>query len=162
MSARRLPSRHALLLAAAVVTAACAGRDAARATGITVSRAYYVLPAGTSPGVLYFTMSNAGPSPDTLTAIESHAGTRVLIHGPMPAMEPVRAIEIAAGATERLAPGVRHGMVSAPSPTIHAGDSVSVTLTFARAGTRTVRAAAITYADVDTATATAAPAARTE
>lgn len=139
--------------ALALTIAACAPSDTTHGTGIRVSRLYYVLPAGTSPGAIYFVMTNATAAPDTLTAIESSAGAMVMIHSPMPAMEAITAIALAPGATERLAPGVRHAMVSAPFPTIKEGDSVRVTLTFARAGPLALRAAAITYADVDTATA---------
>ena len=93
---------------------ACGAREAPRESGVDVSHLYYVLPAGESPGALYFAMTNNAATADTLTAIESAPGVMVMIHGPMPAMQAISAIEIAPGATERLAPGIRHGMVSAP------------------------------------------------
>ena len=138
-------------LATLSALSACTTREQAPA-GLRVSQCYYVMPAGESPAAIYLTMTNGAAAPDTLTAIASDAGASVVLHGPMPRMELVTMIAIAAGVTERLAPGGRHGMVTAPNPAIARGDSVTVTLRFARAGVRSLRAAAIGYADVDTAT----------
>lgn len=149
----RLAVRLAPALAAAVALAACTTREPAPPATLAISRPYYVLPAGTSPAAIYLTMTNRSATADTLTAIESEAGAMVMLHGPMPAMETIGAITIAPGTTERLAPGGRHGMVAAPRAGIQRGDSVTVTLRFAWARAIVVRAAAIGYADVDTATA---------
>ena len=131
---------------------ACTTREQAP-VGVQVSQLYYVMPAGESPAAIYLTITNGATTADTLTALESDAGDMVMIHGPMPAMATLAEIAIAAGATERLSPGGRHGMVTAPHATIERGDSITVTLRFAHAGALALRAAAIGYADVDTATA---------
>ena len=150
---RRPNLATALLLIGSVF--GCAGGDAPP-TALEVTRLFYVIPAGDAPGVLYLNIHNRTAQADTLTGLESTAGSRVMVHGPMPSMEPLSVIAIAAGATERLAPGGRHAMVISPLATIHTGDSIQVTLTFARAGKRVLRAAVISYADVDTATAVSA------
>lgn len=139
-------------LASLVSLAACATREQVPAR-VHVSQLYYVMPAGESPAAIYLTVTNGAATADTLTAIASDAGSMVTMHGPMPAMATITELVIPAGATERLAPGGRHGMVTAPHPAILRGDSVTVTLRFARAGSVSLRAAAIGYADVDTATA---------
>ena len=151
---RRARSRRLALAAVTllVAPAACTTPEQAP-VGMVVARPYYVLPAGRSPAAIYLTITNRTAVADTLTAIECDAGLMVVLHGAMPKMETLTDLAIAPGETLRLAPGARHGMVAAPRPTIMAGDSVLVTLRFARAGAVLVRAAAIGYADVDTATA---------
>ncbi|MBI3792293.1 MAG: copper chaperone PCu(A)C [Gemmatimonadetes bacterium] len=118
-------------------------------TALTVTRAFVVLPAGESPAALYATITNGTAVADTLVAVEL-AGARAMLHGPMPDMAMLDALPVAPGATERLGPGGRHGMVT--GFTGHArGDSLAVTFRFTRVGAVVVKARVIGYADVDTA-----------
>lgn len=135
---------------------ACAGEapKAPPLAALAVTRAYVVLPAGSSPAALYATLANGTAVADTLTAVElgDHA---VMLHAADMTM--VSALPVAAGATERLLPGGRHGMINAFDG--HArGDSLPLTFRFARGGAVVVKAHVIAYADVDTAAPPMAPA----
>ncbi len=146
--------RRACVTLALVLVAACEGRGASRTTpsasGVAVTRVFIVLPAGQSPAALYATITNASPTADTLRTIATSASPSVMLHGTMPGMATLDALPVAAGATERLAPGGRHGMLMGLA-SLARGDSVVVTFRFARAGDRLVQAHVIAYADVDTA-----------
>lgn len=116
---------------------------------LTVSRVFVVLPAGDSPAALYATFTNPTVAADTLRSVELSTAT-VMLHGAMPDMAMLDALPVASGATERLAPGGRHGMITGFGP--HArGDSLSLRFHFAVVGTIAVKARVIAYADVDTA-----------
>ncbi len=135
---------------AALCAVVACGRDAPPVpASLTVSRAFVVRPAGESPAALYATFTNSTTAADTLHAVEL-ASTRIMLHGPMPDMAMLDAIPVAAGATERLAPGGRHGMITGLGP--HArGDALTVIFRFAHGGAITATARVIAYADVDTA-----------
>ncbi len=140
---------------ATAALAACAGEapKAPPVAAMAVTRAYVVLPAGASPAALYATIINGTPRADTLTAVEL-GDLAVMLHGADMTM--LGAVPVAAGATERLLPGGRHGMITAFSG--HArGDSLPLTFRFARGGAVVVKAHVIAYADVDTAAPPATP-----
>ena len=142
-------SRARVVLLMLLTAAACSRGEPPLPATLDVSRAFVVIPAGESPGALYATFTNTTREADTLRAVELAPGT-VMLHGPMPAMAILEAIPVAAGASERLAPGGRHGMITGLGP-LARGDSLSVIFRFARSGTVAVKARVIAYADVDTA-----------
>jgi copper(I)-binding protein len=119
---------------------------------------------------MYFTVTNNTDAADTLLNVTTPLTPHAEIHEEMrdmtpaptgsnvPAMatmhmEPVSAVPVNAHATVRFAPGGYHVMLIGPQQTLTRGDSVAVTLHFARAGDLPGRAAVITYSDVDTAVA---------
>lgn len=117
---------------------------------IEVSSVYIVLPAGDSPAALYATIRNTTTAGDTLRMIQVPGANPVMLHAPMPTMAMLSDLPVAAGTTERLAPGRRHGMIDGfRGP--KRGDSVLVTFRFQSGRVPVVQAHVITYADVDTA-----------
>lgn len=111
-------------------------------------------PASPAPDIasLYFTVVNTGSSPDTLVAVQTDAG-RAMLHDMvtedgLSRMTHVPTIAIAAADTLRLVPGSYHVMLSHLSQPIEVGDTISVTLQFARAGELSFDAAVLTYTDV--------------
>lgn len=137
-----------------VACLACGRGDGSRATppvaGVVVTRGFVVLPAGESPAAFYATITNGTSVADTLTGVVATSAMTVLLHGAMPSMAMLDALPVAAGDSERLAPGGRHGMITG-LPALVRGDSITLTFRFAHAGPRVVWAHVITYADVDTA-----------
>ena len=112
-------------------------------------------------GAIYLVARNAGVATDTLRAIGAESAGIATLHESVhdhatnaASMRAVAAAEVPARGLLQLAPGGYHGMV-AVQRALKRGDTVPLTLTFARAGTITVNAAVIAYADVDTATAPA-------
>ncbi len=140
------------------------GALACRPTAPSVhwSRAYVVLPIVGSPAALYARIINDTDRPDTLLGIRTEAAREAEIHASMTretigagamSMAPVERLAVPAHGTLVLSPGGYHGMLTGLRPGFAPGDSITVLLRFARAGPINGRAAVITYADVDTATA---------
>jgi copper(I)-binding protein len=113
-----------------------------------------VAPASPAPDIasLYFTVVNTGQLPDTLTAVRTSIGMAMLhemvTEGGLSKMQHVPTMAIAAQDTLRLVPGSYHVMLSGLSQPIRAGDTISVTLEFERAGQLTFDAAVLTYTEV--------------
>ena len=135
----------------ALAAGACRGETPkAEPPAIEVSAVYIVLPAGDSPAALYATMRNTTAAGDTLRMIQVPGANPVMLHAPMPHMTMLSELPVAPGATARLAPGGRHGMIDGFAG--HArGDSLLVTFRFQSGRVQAVQAHVITYADVDTA-----------
>jgi hypothetical protein len=154
---------RALLVLAAALPLACA-RPAA---GVRVERAVLVLPAGTAPAPVYFTVRNDGAA-DTLTGIGVDAAAKTTMHderrdatpmdgaamGGMMTMTPVAAVPLPAGGEVRFAPGGLHGMIERLDHPLARGGIVTLTLHLSSGRTVTTAAHVIAYADLDTALAT--------
>lgn len=131
--------------------AAGAGPDAVR-----VHDAVVVEPVMGDVAVLYLAIDNPAAVADTLLAIETDttvAGA-VSIHdevageGGMTRMKPHGPLVVPAGESVRLEPGAIHGMLERLARPIHAGDSLAVTLRFARAGAVTLTIPVVGYGDL--------------
>jgi copper(I)-binding protein len=99
-------------------------------------------PMAQAAGV-FMTIKNASDQADRLTRAESPAARAVEIHqtrivGDMATMEPVPFVEIPAQGEVVLKPGGLHIMLIDPKKPIRAGDTVSMTLVFEKAGPMTL------------------------
>lgn len=83
-------------------------------------------------GAAYLRIENRGTLPDTLLEASSPAARGAMFHGG--AMAHLMVLPIPAGGELRLEPGGTHIMFSEFSAMPRAGDSLAVTLRFARAG----------------------------
>lgn len=83
-------------------------------------------------GAAYFTVQNTGSVPDTLLGISSPAAAGAMLHGG--SMAHLSVVEIPAGGTLTLKSGDTHVMLSDFITMPHAGDSLPLTVEFARAG----------------------------
>jgi copper(I)-binding protein len=96
-------------------------------------------------GAAYVTVHNQGTTPDALVRATSDAAHTVELHevvndsGVM-RMRPIEKLPIPPGATVRLEPGGYHVMLLGLTRDLKPGDTVTVDLTFERAGTITVTA----------------------
>lgn len=139
------------------------------ASGVQLEHALLVLPAGSSPAALYFTVRNAGARPDTLAGIAVEGAPHTSMHderqgrmpdggmsmGGMTMMTPVSFVPLPAGGEVRFAPGGLHGMIDRFDGVLRRGDSVRVTLRLASGRPVAAEARVIAYADLDTAMAPA-------
>lgn len=97
-------------------------------------------PAGAKVGAGYVTLKNTGSAGDNLVAATADVAGRVEIHemavvdGVMK-MRPVKALPIPAGKSVELKPGSYHIMLMELKQPLKAGDKVTGTLTFEKAGT---------------------------
>lgn len=95
-----------------------------------------------------------GPETDSLVAAAFIGAGRVEVHestereGGMRGMREVPAVPVPAGGVLSLRPGGYHVMLIGLERDLNPGDSVDVALTFARTGTRTVRAGVRSLSDL--------------
>lgn len=134
MMTRHWPSRrHAGLLL--LVLTACGGpaRPGVRAGDLLLTDGFAFAPLDSAVGAAYVTIHNAGTLPDTLLDLSSPIAEGVMAHGgDMAGMGPA-----VVGAHDSLVftPGGAHLMLMNLSALPKAGDSLALTLRFARAGT---------------------------
>lgn len=119
----------------------------AQAPGIEVSAPWARPTAGAAKtGAAYLTIENRGAAADRLVAAAAPVADTVEIHtvvkdGDVMRMRPVQAVEIAAGATQKLQPGGFHIMLIGLKAPLKAGERFPLDLTFEKAGRRTVEVA---------------------
>lgn len=132
----------AALTALGVLGAACGSDDvtaqskagATTAGDLSISEARIGEPAGPTAG-LYFTVTNDGDGPATLSGISTEVSPEVQLHetatdGDTTSMKRLTSgMEIPAGGTITLEPGGLHAMLMEVEP-IEAGDEVGLTLSF--------------------------------
>lgn len=152
------PGIAVLALAIAGAGGCAAGADANgspafRAGDLTVDHVVAPAPVGDAVAALYFRVASAGAA-DTLDSIATPAARNATLHEQMlhdgaMAMHAAPPLAVPAGGSVELAPGGTHVMLEGLTGSIAAGDSIPVTLTFRRAGTLSVVARVVTYAQLE-------------
>lgn len=144
--------RHALRrgarLGALLCLAGCAGGppEASATVGdLVLTRGFAYEPIIQASGAAYVEITNRGTAPDTLLGASSPSAAGAMLHGG--SMAHVMTLPIPAGGTLSLAPGGTHIMLSDFSAMPQAGDSLTLTLTFARAGSVTLQLPVRKYGD---------------
>ena len=135
------------LLLVAPLLAACSGTQR-----VTVSHGFAFAPVSGGTMAAYFTLVNRGRSADTLTAVVSPLASSAAVHEQMSMdgmvhMQPAGPLPIAAGDSVVLAPGGRHLMLELSGAAPAVGDSLPLTLRFARGGEVRVRLPVRAYGD---------------
>lgn len=129
--------------------------DAAR---IEVNRAYVVTPIGNAPAAGYVEIRNTGARSDTLLGISAAGLGAASIHqsvidGQRARMDAVQRLIIRAGETVQFAPGSYHAMIDPAGKPLLRGETVKLSLRFAKSGSVGADAMVIGPGDVDMATA---------
>lgn len=133
-----------LEMAEMVRAQAPAPAPAARAGGLTVSDAWArATPPGARTGAVYMTIANGGSGADRLIAAASPAAASVELHthimeGGVARMRAIEAVEVSPGQPVVFQPGGLHVMLFDLRAPLRDGESLSLTLTFARAGVVTL------------------------
>ena len=117
---------------------------------VEVHDAYGYAPVLGDVGVVYFSVTNQGSRPDTLTGVTVAGASSAMLHdqgdGDGPGeMRHVEFIRVGPGASVRLAPGGLHVMVEGMEHPPAAGDTIQVTIRFSGAGAVTVAAPVLPY-----------------
>ena len=99
---------------------------------------------------VYFVVKNTGDQADTLTGVESPSARHAMAHeemhdGGMMMMMPRSALAMPAHATVAFAPGGLHVMLEGLRSRFMPGDTLAVTLVFARAGRLPLRVPVVRY-----------------
>jgi copper(I)-binding protein len=152
------PSQTSVLLAAGLFLAGCtsAGPGATTSAGpmrvesAWARRAPATAPGGHGPaaaanGAVYLTVRNTGAAPDAIVEARTDAAHRVELHetrseGGVMRMHPRSRFDVPAGATLEMKPGGHHVMLLGLTRDLAPGDSVTLTVTFEKAGPVTVTA----------------------
>jgi copper(I)-binding protein len=128
------------------------GQDGRTVESIEVSDAYAAEPVSTDVAAAYFTIRNHGATPDTLTGGRSPIAGMAHLHRMAgmggTQMRVVEAVEVPAGGQFQLRPGGLHLMLMSLSRRPRVGDTIEITLQFARAGAITVRVPIVSYLEV--------------
>ena len=130
--------RMGLVILLAVGLAACA--PGTSTSGITVTDAWARTSATIDgAGAAYMILHNGSGEADKLIGAASTAAATVEMHESMEmdgmmSMSPVDSIEVPAGGQAELAPGGLHIMLIGLTQELKAGDKITLTLTFEKAG----------------------------
>ncbi len=124
----------------ALALAACAP-----SAPVTLRDAYGFQPVLGDVGAIYFTIDNRGDAPDTLVDVAVAGAAVAMLHEQVVVdgreeMRHVGTLAVPAHSEVVLRPGALHVMVEGFTTAPRAGDTLSVTARFARAGAVTVRA----------------------
>jgi len=134
-------SRKLLALAAIVLFA---GAAAAQTGSVEVKNAWArATPGKAENGAAYLTVES--PTGDRLTAVSTPVASKAELHtmtmeGGVMKMRPLTGIDLPAGQPVTLKPGSDHIMLLGLKQPLRPGDSVPLTLTFAKGGRREVNA----------------------
>lgn len=143
------PSRRLLTLIALVaVSLAACGTNASPATGggaMQVVDATIDVPVNPSTAAVRFVIDNETATADTLAGVSSDVGSAAVHRSDVDSegrstMLPVPSLAIPARSQVTFAPGGLHVMITGLKRELRVDDTVKLTLTFTRAGTRTVDA----------------------
>lgn len=130
------------------VVAACTRRPLARAGDIALLSAY-AHPSAGDAGAAYVRLSNTGSVADTLTAVEGPDSARAMLMGTTGGrMEMLAAVPLGPGETVAMIPGAMHVMFSGLRRDYAIGDTLRVTLHFARAGALAVAAPVVAFGEM--------------
>ena len=137
----RLLSKLALT-AVLLVSGSAAFAQAGGASKITVEQPWArATPAGAMTGAVYMTLANKTGTADRLTAAASDVAQKVQIHemavvnGIMQMRELANGLAVPANGSVTLKPGGYHVMLIGLKKQLIAGQTIPLTLTFAKAGT---------------------------
>ncbi len=110
---------------------------------LALTGGYIPQPASPDVAAAYFTVANTSSAPDTMTTVTTNVTSAVMpmqetTSSGVGTMTNLAAVTIPAHGSVQLTPGHAHLMLQTPNRTLHAGDQVTMTITFAHAGTLTL------------------------
>jgi copper(I)-binding protein len=134
-------SARDLTYPAPILRVAASEQKAAQSGPLRIEQAWSrATPGGASVGVGYLRVTNTGSTPDRLLGGASEVASRIETHdmkmedGVMKMRALSQGIEIAPGATIELKPGGMHLMIVGLKQGLKAGEAISATLRFEKAG----------------------------
>lgn len=149
MHLRSMRPMMAIAIASLSLLAGCRpapGGGSAAAGGMVVSRTVVSEPPASAPALAFFVLENRGTANDTLLAVSSPDADSAVLHTVVGGqMQRVARLLIVAGGTVRLHPGGYHLMIEGLHRELRIGDTVTLALSFARAGQVLVQAPVLQY-----------------
>lgn len=144
-----------LSLALSGLAAACGGSThsaavAGRVGDLEIIHPFLPDPASPSVAAVYLTVRDTGSVPDRLVAASSDVATSAMLMSEQPAgtMAPLTDLAVPAHGEASLVPGHDHLMLENPKTSLRVGQTVAVTLRFARAGAITLEVPVVPLDDI--------------
>ena len=136
-------SHHTAAASSSSASLAPAGTAHASIGDLTLTGGYIPQPASPDVAAAYVTVANSGGVADTVTKVTTSVTTDVMAmtetnSGSVGTMTDLSSVVIPAHGSVSLTPGHAHLMLENPTRTLKQGDTVSMTITFAKAGTVTL------------------------
>ncbi|MCX7356214.1 MAG: copper chaperone PCu(A)C [Alphaproteobacteria bacterium] len=130
--------------AAVFLALACTATQAADAN-ITLQDAHAQIVFGAKVGAAYLRVTNGSTEPDRLVAVSTPMASKAELHSVIDdngvmKMRLVEGIALKPGETVELKPGGLHVMLMDIQPGLKPGDTIPLTLTFEKAGVKSVSA----------------------
>ena len=145
MFLRTFPRLGAIALTSLIVFAAPALADPVKVGDIEITNAWArATPPGAATAAAYLTVTNTGTAADTLTSVETPVAGMAMLHkmemdnGVMKMRMVDGGIALDPGKSATLAPNGLHIMLMDMNAPLKAGGTLSLTLTFAKAGNVTL------------------------
>lgn len=135
-----------LIALAGIIVVGLAAAAMAQLPGIEVDQVWArATPPGAKTGAVYLTLSNKGGEADTLLAVTTPVAAKAELHTTINdngilRMRPLASLAVKPGDTAKLQPSGMHIMLTDLKAPLVAGQSFTLTLTFAKAGTKQVTA----------------------
>jgi len=132
-----------------LLAAACSQKPPLARAGDIALLSAYAHPSAGDAGAAYFRLQNTGTSADTLVAATGPDSSSAMIMGTTGGrMTMARAMVLKPGETVAMIPGAMHVMFSGLTHEYLIGDTLRVTLRFARAGELRVAAPVVPYGEM--------------
>jgi copper(I)-binding protein len=142
----RLHAESALVL---LLVAACSQKPPLARAGDIALLTAYAHPSAGDAGAAYFRLQNAGTLADTLVAATGPDSSSAMIMGTTAGrMTMAQAVVLNPGETVAMIPGAMHVMFSGLTHEYLIGDTLRVTLRFARAGELHVAAPVVPFGEM--------------
>ncbi len=143
------PPSRLLLLALLLAGCAQSQRPPIARIGEIALLAAYAHPSAGDAGAVYLKLRNEGATADTLTAVASpDSASSMLMSTSAGHMQSMPALVVNGGETVTMIPGGVHVMFSGLKREFAIGDTMRVTLHFARAGALDVKALVLPFGDI--------------
>lgn len=137
-----------LLVTAATLSCGRTSPPLAERNGVQVQAAY-AHPSAGDAGAAYFRIANRGNGTDTMTAVTgAGVGTAMVMTTSNGRMSPLGPLTLAPGSSVAMAPGGVHVMFGGLTRDWAIGDTVHLTLRFARAGDLEVAVPVLPYGEI--------------
>ncbi|WP_163549083.1 copper chaperone PCu(A)C [Candidatus Frankia nodulisporulans] len=132
------------------VPTATPGTASADVADLHIRDAYIPQQSSETEAAAYFTVTNTGGTPDTLTSITTPTAPQVSLHttvsrGGSASMRMVTELAVPAHGTATLTVGHNHAMLEHPVHRLTKGEQVRLTLVFTHAGTVTLTVPVVGY-----------------
>lgn len=149
IAGRALPGAVVTLVLGTAMAAACRGEQALARQGDLIITGAYAHPSAGDAGAAYVRFRNGGSAPDTLIGMSGPEPATAMLMGTTGGrMEMLPPLVIKQGEQVGMQPGGTHVMLGGLRAEYKIGDTLRLTLTFARAGQIRIAAPVVPFGEI--------------